>query len=57
MMKLLTSIFICAAALSIVSCSQETPKETYDSPMNYAHSFMAWDCPDNLAFPRIELKD
>lgn len=56
MMKLLTPIFICAVALSFSSCS-ETPKETFDSPMNYAHSFMAWDCPDNLAFPRIELKD
>jgi hypothetical protein len=56
MMKLLTSIFIGAVALSISSCG-ETPKETYDSPMNYAHSFMAWDCPDNLQFPGIELKD
>jgi len=56
MMKLLTSIFIGAIALSISSCG-ETPKETNDSPMNYAHSFMAWDCPDNLAFPRIQLKD
>lgn len=56
MMKLLTSIFICGIALSISSCG-ETPKETYDSPMNYAHSFIAWDCPDNLQFPRIELKD
>lgn len=55
-MRLLTSVFVCATALCLNSCG-ETPKETYDSPMNYAHSFMAWDCPDNLAFPRIELKD
>lgn len=57
MMKLFTSIFICAAALSVCSCSEETPKETYDCPINYASNFLAWDCPDNLAFPRIELKD
>ena len=56
MMKLLISIFIGAIALSISYCG-ETPKETYDSPINYAHNFLAWDCPDNRAFPRIELKD
>jgi hypothetical protein len=57
MMKLLTSIFMYAAALFIVSCSQETPKEIQHSPINYAHGFMAWDCPDNREFPPIELKD
>lgn len=56
MMKLLTSIFVSASALYFCSCG-ETPKETYDSPMNYAHSFMAWDCPDNREFPPIDLKD
>lgn len=56
MMKYFTSILICALALFINSCG-ETPKETYTSPINYAQSFMQWDCPDNRAFPRIELKD
>lgn len=55
-MKLLTSIFACATVLCLNSCG-ETPKETYDSPINCANGYLAWDCPDNLAFPRIELKD
>ncbi len=55
-MKLFSSLLICATALTITSCG-ETPKETYDSPINYAHSFMAWDCPDNREFPAIDLKD
>lgn len=55
-MKLFTCILVCVATLCLNSCG-ETPKETYHSPINYAHGFMAWDCPDNLAFPRIELKD
>lgn len=56
-MKYFTSILILASTLTICSCSEETPKETHDSPINYAHGFMAWDCPDNLEFPRIDLKD
>lgn len=52
-----TFISVCALALIISSCSEETPKETQHSPINYANGFMAWDCPDNLAFPKIELKD
>jgi hypothetical protein len=56
MMKFLPVVSIYAIAIFVSSCG-ETPKETYDSPINYSHSFMAWDCPDNLAFPRIDLKD
>ncbi len=56
MMKLLTSIFVSASALCFCSCG-ETPKETYDSPMNYAKSFIPWDCPDNRELPPIDLKD
>lgn len=55
-MKYFNSILISVVTLTIISCG-ETPKETYDSPINYAHGFIAWDCPDNRAFPRIELKD
>lgn len=57
MMKLFTSIFICAAALSVSSCGEDTMIETQPSPINYAHGFLAWDCPDNKQFPRIELQD
>ena len=56
-MKHFTSILICVAALTITSCSEETHEETHDSPINYAHGFMAWDCPDNREFPAIDLKD
>lgn len=56
MMKQFTSIVICATVLTVISCG-ETPKETYSSPINYAINYLAWDCPDNLAFPKIELKD
>lgn len=55
-MKHFTSIVLFATALTIISCG-ETPKETYSSPINYAINYLAWDCPDNLAFPKIELKD
>ena len=55
-MKLFTCIYICAIALWLLSCG-ESPKTTYSSPIMYAQSFMSWDCPDNLKFPRVELKD
>lgn len=56
MIKISTLFSIVAFSLLLSSCS-ETPKETYSSPINYAQGFMAWDCPDNLALPKIELKD
>lgn len=55
-MKLFTCIYICAVALWLLSCG-EAPKTNYSSPIMYAQSFMSWDCPDNLKFPRVELKD
>ena len=55
-MKLPTSIYVCAAALCVSSCT-EAPKVTYSSPINYANYFISWDCPDNVKLPRVELKD
>ena len=54
MMKLYYYLF--TAVISLSSCS-ETPKETDSSPINCAQAFIGWDCPDNLAFPRVDLKD
>lgn len=51
------SLFSLAAFSFLLSSCGETPKETYSSPINYAKGFMGWDCPDNLALPKIELKD
>lgn len=49
-------IYISTTVILLSACG-ETPKVTYTSPIMYAQSFMNWDCPDNLKFPRVALKD
>ena len=49
-------LYINTVALLASSCS-ETHSVTYHSPINYSRNFIGWDCPDNLAFPKIALKD
>ncbi len=49
-------IYISTTVIILSACG-ETPKVTYSSPIMYAQSFMNWDCPDNLKFPRVALKD
>ena len=57
-MKLLTPIFVGVLSMCFISCEEtQTPEETSHSPINCAYGYLAWDCPDNLAFPKIDLKD
>lgn len=55
-MKLFTFFCFCIVALLLSSCD-EAPKKTWGSPIMYSKGFIGWDCPDNLDFPRVDIKD
>ena len=55
-MKIFSVLSFSILALLLSTCD-EAPKETWGSPIMYSKGFIGWDCPDNLKFPRVDLKD